>query len=288
MLKQLACYTCVFVCTIGNTPCSGDSLAGPSDAQPVTTAAPDPNSGRESMPVLGSAEMIQRSSKILGMARETNEDVYNSLLSFVCSEQIERFKGPLSTETAKQIDSVTATVSFENGTEHYSDIRQNTKARPSMASLSGAWSEGEFGTLLRQTQLLLSTQMPSFDTFATLDGAPAAIYQMDVSEDESPWDLEVRNQHYRLPFRTKIWVSEASGEILKIERISTHIPFRVGISEIRWNVVLKDVDLNGKTWLLPSIGEYAVLYQESSHREWNVMHFSDYHRYGSEVAIKFQ
>jgi hypothetical protein len=62
----------------------------------------------------------------------------------------------------------------------------------------------------------------------------------------------------------------------------------VGISEIRWNVELKEVDLNGKAWLLPDTGEYAVLYQESGHREWNTMRFSDYHRYGSEVAIHFQ
>jgi hypothetical protein len=289
MLKKFAYYTCVFACLTWNIPCFGDSVAAHSDDSSTNNATvPDRNTAVPLAPAAGLAEVAARTGKILEMAHGTNEEVYTNLLSFVCSEQIQRFKGPLKAETAKQIDTVTATVSFENGTEHYSEIRQNAKARPTMASIAGAWSEGEFGTLLRQTQTLLSTQLPSFDTFSDIDGVPAAVYQLQVGENESPWDLEVRNQHYRVPFRTKVWVSETSGEILKIERISTYIPFRMGISEIRWNVALRDVNLNGRTWLLPSEGEYAVLYEESGHREWNEMRFSDYHRYGSEVAIKFQ
>jgi hypothetical protein len=228
------------------------------------------------------------SGSVLSKARDANDEIYANLRSFVCSEEIERFKGALDAVAGKQIDTVTATVSFENGTEHYSEIRQNAKLRPRMSSLAGAWSEGEFGTLLRQTEDLLSLRAPSFETFTYINGVPVAIYQFDVERDESPWDLEVKSQHYRVPFRTTLWVSQERGEILKIERLSTSIPFQIGISEIRWNVTLKEVDLNGRTWLLPDTGEYAVMYEASGHREWNKMRFSNYRRYGSEVAIRFQ
>ena len=59
------------------------------------------------------------------------------------------------------------------------------------------------------------------------------------------------------------------------------------ISEVDWSVKLAPVELNGHTWLLPKSGQYAVLYAESNRREWNLMSFSDYRRYGSEVAVRF-
>src|SRR5258708_3730861 len=97
-------------------------------------------------------------NEILSKARTANEDLYSSLQSFVCNERIERFRGPLNAGTTRAIDTVTANLSFENGVEHYSEIRQNTHPRTSISSLAGAWSEGEFGTLLLQTQKLLKTQ----------------------------------------------------------------------------------------------------------------------------------
>ncbi len=225
---------------------------------------------------------------LLKLAREANEEVYSSLQSFVCNEEMHRFKGRISGASSRPIDTVTAKVSFENGVEHYSEVRQNDRERATISGLAGAWSTGEFGTLLQQTQVLLKTQAVLFRMNADMDGTPAAVYAVEISEADSPWDLEIRAQHFRIPFRTEVWVSRISGEILKIERISTSIPFHMGISEIQWGVTLQKVELNGKGWLLPKTGDYAVMYEESGRREWNEMTFSNYHRYGSEVALRFQ
>lgn len=283
MFKKTAQYTCVLVVLITASSCFGAAAA----ADPADVPRPEAN-----VPKTGSVAPefgdFERSRSILAKARDTNDEIYANLHSFVCDEDIQRFKGSLRAERGKQIDTVFAKVSFENGTERYSDIRQNETMRPSMSSIAGAWSEGEFGTLLRQTQILLNTQEPVFEKFADLDGKATAVYEVEVDQNNSPWDLEVKSRHYTVPFRTTVWVSQAGGEILKIERTSMGIPSQVGISEIRWNVTLKEVDLNGKTWLLPSAGEYAVSYEASNHREWNVMNFSNYRRYGSEVAIRFQ
>jgi hypothetical protein len=224
---------------------------------------------------------------LLTRVRQANEELYSSLQSFVCNESMERFKGKVGGEESKHIDTVTTKVSFENGIEHYSDVYQNNKQKASIPSIAGAWSEGEFGTLLAQTQSLLNTQPVIFRMFTDFNGTPAAIYGFEVSEQDSPWDLNVQSHHHRIPFRTELWVSAETGQILKIERVSTSMPFRMGISEIRWSVTLAPVQMNGKTWLLPNSGEYAVLYEEVGRREWNELTFSNYHRYGSEVALRF-
>jgi len=128
---------------------------------------------------------------VLTKARIANENLYASLQSFVCHERIERFQGRLSGETGRPIDTVTANLSFENGVEHYSDVRQNARPRGSLSNLAGAWSEGEFGTLLLQTETLLRMQPVFFQAFATLGDTATAIYRFDVPEEISPWDLEV-------------------------------------------------------------------------------------------------
>lgn len=124
--------------------------------------------------------------------------MYSSLQSFVCKEEISRYKGNLNGQSAKALDTVSAKLSFEGGIEQYSNIYHNNRQRDSLASLPGAWSEGEFGTLLLQTQQMLSTQKVNFETFADVKGEPAAIYHFDVAEDESPWDLTVGGHHYRV------------------------------------------------------------------------------------------
>jgi hypothetical protein len=224
---------------------------------------------------------------LLVRVRAANEQLYADLESFVCNEQMRRYKGNLGGDKAHQIDTLTAQVSFENGQEHYSDVRQNRQRRADISSVPGAWSEGEFGTLLRQTQLLLATQPVTFLRDSHLDAVPVAVYAFDVSEQDSPWDLEVSGQHYRVPFRTEVSVSQASGQILEIERTSTGVSPETRISEIRWGVSLAPVDLSGRTWLLPKSGEYAVSYKDSERREWNLLSFSGYRRYGSEVALRF-
>lgn len=223
----------------------------------------------------------------LARIRLANELLYSDLQNFVCNERMDRYKGPLNGAEERRIDTITSKVSFENGVEHYTDIRQNERLRSGITSLSGAWSEGEFGTLLRQTQLLLESQAVLFRMNTEINGTPATLYRFEVSEQDSPWELEIESKTYHVPFRADVWVSLSTGQIVKIERTSTAIPLETGISELRWSVSLETVELNGRNWLLPNTGEYEVLYEESHRREWNVLSFTGYHRYGSQVALSF-
>ena len=225
---------------------------------------------------------------VLNQALVVNRDLYVSLRSFVCHERMDRFRGRRSAAKGRAVDTVTAKVSLENGTEQYSELLQKNRPLPDLAQLGGAWSEGEFGTLLRQTEQLLGTSSPYLVGESDVDGVAAFLYRFDVSAGQSPWDLTVSGQHYVIPFTTRVWIAKDSRIILKIARSSTEIPASLYIAEINWGVTLGPVSLNGKQWLLPSRGSYEVSYRYTDRREWNTMQFSDYHRYGSETAIRFQ
>jgi hypothetical protein len=225
--------------------------------------------------------------ELIARAELENELVYTDLKSFVCNEQIQRYKGTLDGDRVHQIDTVTSKVSFENGVERYSDIRQNNHQRAAMSSLPGAWSEGEFGTLLRQTRALLGTATATLKEQSDLDGTPAAEYAIQVSEADSPWNLVIASHNYSIPFETDVWISKTTGQILKIERVSSEMPPETGISELRWSVNLEPIQVDEKTWLLPRTGSYVVTYMNLNRKEWNVMNFSGYRRYGAQTILHF-
>src|SRR5690348_10960974 len=83
---------------------------------------------------------------LLSRARENSASLASALTNFICRERIERFRAAHGENIGKQIDVITSNVSFEGGAERYSDIFQNKKARRSISSISGAWSEGEYAT----------------------------------------------------------------------------------------------------------------------------------------------
>ncbi len=227
------------------------------------------------------------SRDLLARAQLENELLYTDLQSFVCNEHIDRFKGSVDGDKAHQVDTVTSKVSFENGVEHYSDILQNNHQRPALSSVQGAWSEGEFGTLLRQTRALLGTQTALLKEETNLEGTPAGVYTIQTAEADSPWNLVISSHEYRIPFQTLVWVAKDSGRILKIERTSTQMAPATGIAQLRWGVTLQPVQLENKTWLLPKTGEYEVAYAKLNRKEWNVMNFSDYRRYGARTVLHF-
>jgi hypothetical protein len=224
---------------------------------------------------------------LLARVEIENELRYTDLQSFVCNEHMDRFRGHLNGEDPRHIDTVTAQVSFENGVENYSEIQQNKRLRTSMAEIPGAWSEGEFGTLLRQTRTLLSIRPAATQAAKGASGEAAVLYTLSVPGQESPWELIVDNKKFRVPFVTEVLVSQVNGRILKIKRTSTAMPDSFGISQIEWSVNLKPVLMDGSEWLLPADGEYSILYAKTNRREWNEITFAGYHRYAATSVMHF-
>jgi hypothetical protein len=184
--------------------------------------------------------------EILVLAKAVNSDLYQSLQSFVCEEKIESFRANALSSTISRIDMVHAKLSFERGVEQYADILQNQQPRPSLASLPGAWSEGEFGTLLRQTQTLLISKQVGFESFTEWKGVPAAVFHFDVSESESPWDLTVSGKHYRIPFRTTLWIGVESGEILHLKESHSQSIRRSGFTKFAGEFPWSDSSLRDR------------------------------------------
>jgi hypothetical protein len=215
--------------------------------------------------------------------------VYNDLISFVCREQIERFRGNSRSPQGRKVDVITSTVSYDSDAEHYSDIYLNNKPLNQIRGLSGAWSEGDYGTLLGETLKALKSKPVRFISFGTLDGVSAAVYRFDYSTDDSPWEMEVSGRHYFLPFKGQIWVSPTTGDVLRVDRIADEVPNATGIAGVNWSVSFgAQPGPEGTSFRLPTKAVYSVSYLDTGRHEWNLIAFSGYKRYGAEVVVHFQ
>jgi len=225
---------------------------------------------------------------LLDRVRVSAERVFADLTNFVCGEQIERFRGSAHNPSGHRVDVISSQVSYVSNSEHYSDIFQNKKPLRQIGSLSGAWSEGEYGTILRETIAALRSRAIKFIAFSTLEGKTAAVYSFDYTSADSPWDIAVSGSHYPVPFRGQVWASPETGNILRIDRIARNVPVETGISGVNWAVMFGPKQADGKMFWLPSKGVYSVSYVNSDRHEWNEIAFSDYKRYSSDVVVHFR
>ena len=200
---------------------------------------------------------------------------------------MERFRAAHGESVGKPIDIITSNVSFENGRERYTEILQNNKERKSIASISGAWSEGEYATFLNETRKVLDSGVLKLQSVTSLNGEPAGLFSFEFDQANSPWDLQIGSKHYPVGFLFEMWVSLNRRHPSHIAIVHQHLASKL-IAEIDWLVDFGAFDVDGKTFMLPKDGVYSVTYLTSPKHEWNVLTFSDYHRFSSEVAIHFQ
>ena len=283
LVALLAVYAVVstiyFLAHVGLNSRSGTSGGHPNSTADLNLPVAPPFGGSNAPPLTG--------QDLLARVNIENELRYTDLQSFVCNEHMNRYRAHLNGDSPHQIDTVTAQVSFENGVENYSGIQQNNRERGSLDMIPGAWSEGEFGTLLRQTRTLLTAEPLTSQAVPGQNGEAGVLYSLNVPGTDSPWQLLVGNQKFRVPFRTDVLVSQNTGRIMQIKRTSTAMPPDFGISEIQWGVDLRPIQMDGKEWLLPTTGEYSILYQKANRREWNEITFGNYHHYTASSVMHF-
>ena len=220
-------------------------------------------------------------------ARQVNQALYHSLVSFVCQERIDRYTGPTNANHERHRDTITLTLSVQDGTEQYSNLRRKGRLLGDFFKLGGAWSQGEFISMLRYTEEALASQGLTLKGEEEIQGKTTLVYDF-LPAAESKHFLRVDGQQYIVPFVTRVWIDEDSSQILRIAETSTELPTGLGIAQVRWKVSLNQVSVDGTQWLLPSTAEYSVDYFDSKVNRCNIITFSDYHRYTAKTSIRFE
>src|SRR4029450_14014063 len=114
-------------------------------------------------------------------------------------------------------DVVSAEVVYENGKESYRNLAINGKPiKKGMEELSGSWSTGEFGTLLRDLFSPATAASFRYRKDSTIAGSTAALYDFQVERDHSHWRVQVASQSVFPAYKGSVWIEKKNGRVLRI------------------------------------------------------------------------
>ena len=229
-------------------------------------------------------------SRWFELVRQKALEYSETLPDFVCVQTTRRYSATGDNNAWVTRDVLEAELSFNQKTERYSHIRLNGKAKQGpMESIGGAWSIGEFGSLLR-TLFLPETQAEfrkegeeQFQAVATI------VMEFRVSQERSRWTLSFENSHsLNVGYRGTVWVDASTHQILKINQRTLPLPpsFPITYSEITtlYNYVSMS-GLEGKTFLLPQTAHVILYERKPPIRSLNVIDFRNYRKYTADVRL---
>jgi hypothetical protein len=264
------------------------------DTQPIEVASAHPvaptNREPETETVTRRAPAAQeRHDPVIEKAREMAGQFTETLPDYVCQEYMARFVNTSHTINWQPQDVVSTEVVYEHGKESYRNIAINSKpVKKGLEQLGGAWSTGEFGTLL--IDLFSPTTAADFRyrRESTASGRTALVYSFDVQQPRSHWNVISASQNYRPAYRGTVWIDKRTYRVLRIEMQAYGMPPEFPLDKVESATDYDFVRFGGEQqFLMPVHAETLSCQRGTSQCSMNKIDFRNYHKYAGESVITF-
>jgi hypothetical protein len=248
-----------------------------SNARPAEPAAEPPV---ESIPV--------QEDPVILKAKEAAAAFSGSLPNFFCRQLTTRFDSDRPKDGWQAHDTISADLAYENGGESYTNVKLGNKPQKSMEDVGGAWSTGEFASLvddLFDPSTAATFRRSGQDTIA---GRSATTFKFDVPRERSHWRVMTTAQLYYPAFRGTVWIDRETSRVLRLEIESRNMPLLFPLVKVETAVDYEFVRLAAtQPFLLPTTSEVLSCEQGSSRCTRNRIEFRNYRKFGAESGITF-
>jgi hypothetical protein len=267
------------------TPAQSEPL--PIDRPPVQIAEnrrPATPSDDERIPVVrrGAGDDLIRK------ATDAALDFTESLPAYVCQEMMTRYQGQGNPVRWSAIDVVTMNLVYENSKEDYRDIQVNGKPRKSLEETGGAWSTGEFGTVLIGLFSPATAADFKFQRDSRVNGISAKVYDFSVQKEHSAWSIHMGSQSYDPAYKGSVWIDPSNGRVMRIEMQAYGFPGSFPADHVESATDYQYIRLgDAKQYLLPVHAETLTCQRGSDICSRNTIDFRNYHKYSGESSITF-
>jgi hypothetical protein len=261
---------------------SEPSVESPPAAAPAT--APSVAVARTPSPVIPIQE-----DPVIAKAKDAAAAYSGSLPNFFCRQVTTRYESDHPKEGWQALDTITADLAYEDGTESYKNIKVgNKEQKGSMEDLSGSWSTGEFESLLDDVFDPATGATFRRSGEDTIRGRRADTFTFEVPRERSHWRIIVAAQIYYPAYRGTIWVDRETSRVLRLEMGSRNMPQLFPLEKTEtatdWDFIRLSTP---QTFLLPTAAEVLSCYNGSSHCSRNRIEFRNYRKFGAESDITF-
>jgi hypothetical protein len=262
--------------------------------QPATRAsAPIPNDDAPSRPSLSRSNPPVAQANphmvLIAQAREAAANFLEGLPNYVCQEQTTRYASETRTPSWNVIDVVSAEVVYENHEESYRNLQINGKPTKKSPEDSGAWSTGEFGTILGSLFASQSATEFKYIQDDTISHRSASLFDFKVIRVRSNWRILVAGQYIVPQYKGSVWIDNKTAQVLRIEMQAKEIPQAFPEISVETAVDYDTISLgSADRFLLPVHAEALSCWRNSNECQRNVIEFRNYHKFEGESIIKFE
>jgi hypothetical protein len=290
MRRALIALTALFAIAAPAVP----QATGPIQAKPRPSTAPP--SVRPPPPRIGERP-IERdrnpvaytppSDPILVKAIEANKAFDERLPNFICTQHITRSTSRNLGKKWKEDDVVEAEVAIVDSHEQYRDIKIDGRATGAkdLSQIGGAWSMGEYGSVL--WNIFIPPSRTHFTRLEddTIGDRETAVYDYRIQQENSRWTLHANGQEYAPGHFGKVWIDLDSGRALRIEMEATYLPYEFPLNTAKGTIDFSDVDIDGQSYLLPTLAENEICVRDSARCQKLRIEFRDYRKFTADSTL---
>jgi len=257
-------------------------------AERASTSIPDDNAPSRAPRATPAVVSSNPHMALIEQAREAAATFLETLPNYVCQEQITRYVSETRQPTWNVVDIVSAEVVYDNHQESYRNLQINGKPSKKSPEDSGAWSTGEFGTILGNLFAPQSATDFKYVQEDTIVHRAASVFDFKVQRVRSSWKIWVPGQYVLPAYKGSVWIDKQTGQALRIEMQAKEIPEAFPEITVETAVDYDIISLGAANkFLLPVHSEALSCWRNSNECQRNVIEFRNYHKFEGESIIKF-
>jgi hypothetical protein len=278
--------------TASNKPPSEPTLEGRREAAPAPppstpSPAPEPRSrdSRVPPPLPRNGPPVD---DIIEGARDAADRLTAALPNFVVQQVTTRNYSASFPARWKTLDVVSAEVVSVNGQEEYRNIQVNGKPAGRAVEKTGAWSTGEFVTML--VDILSPYTQAAFRPNGedNIGGKKAYVYSFTVLQENSNWRIVAPDGSNVMPaYSGSIWIDKENKNVLRIEERTGPMPSTFPFDKAESSIDYDIVHIDGKPYLLPVESAALTCQRGTPNCTRNDIRFQNYRKFGAESTITF-
>jgi len=217
--------------------------------------------------------------------REKVFEFSSKLPNFLCEQMTSRSSSSSNPARWRVRDRITADVVYEDGKERYENIRRNGKKMKGDPTKSGAWSTGEFGTVMLDVFHPSTSAKFKFVRDSEIAGTTTKVYDYTVKQSNSHWRVEFDGHELYPAYEGSVWIDPRSFRVLRIEMAAVELPFDYPVDTIETSVDYGPVKIDGKEYLLVSRSANLSCQRGTRNCSRNVIEFRNYRKFEVESSI---
>lgn len=262
---------------------------------PAPAAAPPPSpelSARNEPPAAESRPPVSAPLRpeevIIEKAREAAATFLETLPNYFCQELMTRYESESMHANWRPLDVVSMALVYENGQESYRNLAINGKAtKKKMEDLSGAWSTGEFGSVLADVFSPATAADFEFRKESRSGGRAAMVYDFSVEREHSHWRIMVASQLIQPPYKGSVWIDKETNRVLRVEMQAAQLPDAFPSDKVEMAVDYEFLGFGDHKYLVPVHAETLGCQRDTETCSRNAIDFRNYHKYSGEATITF-